>query len=305
MTPYEIAFGTRARERSSTPPPEVTLRVGDCRHELASLEEDSIHLVVTDPPQTLVGMGSAAAHADHPPSRYDPVLALELQRLMSDVGRHLSRVMLPGSFALVFSRPHLQHRMAVGLGEAGLEVHDQYVWIHLQSRMGSSRMRDIVQQEIADAEDRARLQKETSGLRTPNLNPDFESIIVARKPTRDPVVANWDKHHVGLINSREYLVKLMPEAPSTVMFAEKDVKLQERYGRSSISLRLMSHLIRLFSMPGQVVLDPFVGGNSTALAAWHNQRSFIGMDINPENMDIARKRLMDSGWSDDENKNHG
>jgi len=42
---------------------------------------------------------------------------------------------------------------------------------------------------------------------------------------------------------------------------------------------------------GGVVLDPFMGSGTTALVAMQNQRNFIGFELNPEYIKIAKKRI--------------
>jgi len=59
-------------------------------------------------------------------------------------------------------------------------------------------------------------------------------------------------------------------------------------------LKLMSYLITLGSRPGDVVLDPFVGSGTTALAAGMIGRKCIGIEISAEYAEIARKRLSQS-----------
>jgi len=43
-----------------------------------------------------------------------------------------------------------------------------------------------------------------------------------------------------------------------------------------------------------LVLDPFIGSGTTALAAKNLQRSYIGYEINPEYCDLAEKRLSEN-----------
>lgn len=54
---------------------------------------------------------------------------------------------------------------------------------------------------------------------------------------------------------------------------------------------LMRWLIRLATQPGEVVLDAFMGSGSTGKAAVIEGRSFIGMEQNPEYLEIARRRI--------------
>mgnify|MGYP003553997341 CR=1 FL=1 len=50
--------------------------------------------------------------------------------------------------------------------------------------------------------------------------------------------------------------------------------------------------IMSWSNEGDVVLDPFSGSGTTAKMAKHNGRRFIGIEVNPEYVEIAEKRLM-------------
>ena len=55
--------------------------------------------------------------------------------------------------------------------------------------------------------------------------------------------------------------------------------------------KLAEDLIRCFSVPGDVVLDPFLGSGTTAVMAARWQRQFIGLDISGDYAEIARERL--------------
>jgi DNA modification methylase len=57
-------------------------------------------------------------------------------------------------------------------------------------------------------------------------------------------------------------------------------------------LALMRYLCRLTRTPtGGVVLDPFMGSGSTGCAAVLEDRSFIGIEIDQEYHEIARRRI--------------
>jgi len=54
---------------------------------------------------------------------------------------------------------------------------------------------------------------------------------------------------------------------------------------------LARHFIRLHSAPGQLVLDPFMGGGSTGVAAVEEGRKFTGVEIDLQWFDMACKRI--------------
>jgi len=56
-------------------------------------------------------------------------------------------------------------------------------------------------------------------------------------------------------------------------------------------VELPYRLTQLYTFKGDVVLDPFVGSGSTAIAALKSERKFIGYDIDPEYVKIAEKRI--------------
>ncbi len=56
---------------------------------------------------------------------------------------------------------------------------------------------------------------------------------------------------------------------------------------------LPSWFIRLFTQPGDVVLDPFIGSGTTAVAAASLGRRFVGIDTNAEYVELSRERIRD------------
>lgn len=50
-------------------------------------------------------------------------------------------------------------------------------------------------------------------------------------------------------------------------------------------------LIKLYTFEGEVVLDPFVGSGTTAIACIKTDRHFIGYDNEKEYVDMANRRI--------------
>ncbi len=47
------------------------------------------------------------------------------------------------------------------------------------------------------------------------------------------------------------------------------------------------------SRPGDLVLDPFAGAGTTGMVALRHGRNFLGMELNPEYAEMARRRIAD------------
>ncbi len=54
---------------------------------------------------------------------------------------------------------------------------------------------------------------------------------------------------------------------------------------------ILERCIDQYSLRGGIVLDPFLGSGTTAVACYRTRRDFIGIEISPEYCEIARKRL--------------
>jgi DNA modification methylase len=103
---------------NSTPdrPMEMTyqLHLGDCLEVLATLPDNSVDSIVTDPPYGLSFMGKKWD--------YDvPSVAIWEQCL---------RVLKPGGHLLAFAGTRTQHRMAVRIEDAGFEIRDIIAWVY-------------------------------------------------------------------------------------------------------------------------------------------------------------------------------
>ena len=95
---------------------EITyqLHLGDCLEVLATLPDNSVDSIVTDPPYGLSFMGKKWD--------YDvPSVAIWEQCI---------RVLKPGGHLLAFAGTRTQHRMAVRIEDAGFEIRDMIAWVY-------------------------------------------------------------------------------------------------------------------------------------------------------------------------------
>ena len=58
-------------------------------------------------------------------------------------------------------------------------------------------------------------------------------------------------------------------------------------------IQLAERVIRLFSCVGDVVLDPFSGSGTTAMAAIKHHRQYIGIEKEPQYIELARSNILE------------
>lgn len=303
--PMDFDQALKATIRPEMPQTFINLMIGDCLTLLEDMDSECVHLVATDPPYYLDGLdqdwrkgtgttprGTGSVGGLPVGMKFDPKQGRELQAFIESVGTAMLRVLVPGAFAVVFSQPRLVHRMAVGLEDAGFEIRDLYAWHYTQrAQFKAFSMNHFVDRMNLAHTEKTQLKRHLNGRKTPQLRPQFEAMVLAQKPRQGTFVENWLKYKTGLINSS---ATLDGKAPSTVMTVEKPLRNAGNNHLTVKPVQLMEHLIRLFSIPGQVVLDPFVGSGTTAVAARRIDRACIGMDINPDYIAIAEQRLQEA-----------
>ncbi len=282
--------------------PRVKLYPANCLDVLEDMDGESIHLIVTDPPYFLDGLDDGWRKGDGGARgtgtvgglpvgmKFDPKQGRKLQDFLSPINDQLIRVLKPGGFMLMFAAPRLFHRTAIAAEDAGFEVRDQYAW-HFRTRAqckAFSMNHFISRNPRMTGDEKEAAIKHLGGRKTPQLRPQFESILCAQKPKTGTFVENWMIYGTGLIDADQ---TLSGTRPATVMHVEKPNKAKFNDHLTPKPVRLCEHLIRLFSLEGQTVLDPFVGSGTTCISARRARRHSIGIDVKPEYIQIAKSRI--------------
>lgn len=94
----------------------ATIHLGDCRELIATLADESVASIVTDPPYELGFMGKKW---DNSGIAYDVQLWTECLRVLK-----------PGGHLLAFGGTRTSHRMATAIEAAGFEIRDSIVWLY-------------------------------------------------------------------------------------------------------------------------------------------------------------------------------
>jgi site-specific DNA-methyltransferase (adenine-specific) len=214
---------------------DYTLHHGDCLEVMATMADNSVDAVVTDPPYGLSFMGK----------RWDyDVPSVE-------VWAECLRVLKPGGHLLAFSGSRTYHRMVCAIEDAGFEIRDQIMWLYGSGFPKSHDVSKAIDRE-AGAERRVvgrtrreagskfeqsrSLEYDITAPATPEaeqwagwgtaLKPAHEPIVVARKPLEGTVAANVLAHGTGGLNVDGCRVEGM--APVTVQ--SQSARAGEVYG---------------------------------------------------------------------------
>lgn len=194
---------------------KVTLHAGDCLEVLATLAENSIDAIVTDPPYELGFMGKSWDASGI--------------AFCSDTWRLVWRVLKPGGHMVAFGAPKNYHRLACAIEDAGFEIRDSLMWVFSQGfpksldvskaidkaagaereiigvagKSGSSRAcmaGDFAGGEYMETSPATDAAREWAGWGTA-LKPAYEPIVLARKPLSEgTVAANVLRWGTGAIN---------------------------------------------------------------------------------------------------------
>ena len=259
---------------------------------MREIPDRSVHLVLTDPPYFTHGMNGAmpvsaskssgCVQGLPPGMKFDPQQGRDLQSFMEPVAAEWMRLIKPGGFVLCFTQNRLSHRMACAIEAGGFEIRDMYAW-----RYEGQCKAFTHDHFIRRRPDAAAVLRRLGGRKTPQLKPQFETIVMAQAPREGTYVDNWLKHGVGMVDMAGGL--LDDGCPGTVMAAPKP---RERFGHMTAKpVDLMRHLIRIFTAPGATVLDPFAGSGTTGVAARTERRNFVGFELCPDMARTAAARM--------------
>jgi len=275
----------------------------DALHYLPTLSDNSIDLVLTDPPYFTHGMGadwnqnklSARKSKGKVISlpvgmKFDPKQGIKFQEFMEKVSNELIRILKPGGFFISFSQARLYHRLGIAAENAGFEIRDMLGWKY-EGQAKAFSMDHFVNKMKLSLKEKENLIRNLEGRKTPQLKPMLEPMILAQKPKEGTFIENWQKYGTGLIDT---MPSLDGKFPGNLMDVKKPTTKEKGKNNQHLTvkpLRLMQHLIQIFSKQGQIVLDPFNGSGTTGLACKLENRNYVGIDIDANYIEYTKKRL--------------
>jgi DNA modification methylase len=258
-------------------PTTHTIREHDAR-DLSKIATESVHLVCTSPPY-----GSLKEYPDHPGQLGNVPVYDEFLDELDCVWRECLRVLVPGG------------RVACVVGDVcisrrrGGRHHVLPLSGDIQVRarqLGFDNLTPIRWLKVANvALEASRSSRYLGKPNLPNgiIKNDLEHILFLRKPGgyRKPTE---EMERRSRIETEDYMRYFAP--------VWSGVTGQLRKGHPApYPIEIPRRLIRMFSFASDIVVDPFCGTGTTALAAMELGRHSISYEIDPSYVTLAEDRL--------------
>ena len=268
----------------TTSPFENQLFCGDCLDVLQSIPDESIDLIFTSPP-----------YADQRKNTYGGIAPDEYVAWFLPRAAQLQRVLKPtGTFILNIKERVVngeRHTYVLELIQAmrkqGWLWTEEFIWHKKNSYPGKwpNRFRDNWERLLQfNRQKHFAMYQEAVMVPIGQWAKERLANLSETDKTRDESnvgsgfgkrVANW----IG----RDMVY------PTNVLHMATECG--NRGHSAAFPIELPSWFIRLFTQPNDLVLDPFIGSGTTAIAAVQLGRNYIGIDINPAYIELSRQRL--------------
>lgn len=267
------------------------LWVGDARDmdSCGAIADDSVALVVTSPPYFAGKEYEAAVGEGHIPADYVSYLEM-LEAVFAECKRKLE----PGG------------RIAVNVANLGRRPYRSLsadVIGILQDRLGLLLRGEVIWQKARGASGNCAWGSfQRPG--NPVLRDVTERVVIASKGRFDRAVPAVERAAQGLPSEGTAPVDEFMEATTDVW--EIPAASATRVGHPApFPVELPQRLIDLYTYRGDLVLDPFIGAGTTAVAAVRTGRHFVGFDTDAGYISLAKQRVKSErelldGYSDAE-----
>ena len=226
---------------------------------MKELPDNSVHLMVTSPPYN-VG------------KEYDEDLSLkEYIELLENVFKETHRVLVPGG------------RVAINIANVGrkpyIPLHSEI--IKVMDKLGFLMRGEIIWDKGSSAGGSCAWGSWKSAA-NPTLRDSHEYILIFSKEL-------YGRNKLSIKEDTITRDDFLELTKSIWRFNTESAKKVKH--PAPFPIELPRRAIELYTFKGDVILDPFVGSGSTAIAALQTGRHFVGYDISKEYVDIANKRI--------------
>lgn len=257
---------------------------GDCVQVLSNLPDNCIDLIVTSPP-----------YADQRKKTYGGIHPDQYVEWFLPRSEQFLRVLKPtGTFILNIKEKAINGErhtyvleLILALRQQGWLWTEEFMWHKKNSYPGKwpNRFRDGWERLLQFNKDR-------------KFNMYQEAVMVPRGDWADARLRNLSetdkirdesKVESGFGKRIANWIGRDKVYPNNVLHMATESS--NRKHSAAFPIALPTWFIKLFTCEGDVVLDPFIGSGTTAIAAKQLQRRYLGIDINPEYCALANSAV--------------
>jgi DNA modification methylase len=272
FTPPELSEDETVRPPSPESVDRIHLK--DAR-KMDEVEDSSVALIVTSPPYFAGKEYEEALGEGHVPATY-----LDYLELLHEVFRECTRKLEPGG------------RIAVNVANLGRKPYRSLsadVITILQDRLSLLLRGEIIWIKGKGAGNSTAWGSFQSPA-NPVLRDLTERVIVASKGRFDRALSRRTRAEKGIPSEVSIFKDEFMDATTDVW--DIPPESANRVGHPApFPVELPQRLIELYTYRGDLVLDPFVGSGSTAVAAVRTGRTYTGYDTDDGYIDLARRRV--------------
>lgn len=237
----------------------VELRRGNSSTVMSSLPTASVDLVICDPPY-----GTTKHHWDAAP---------DLAKLLAE----FERLLAPGGKIVMFTAQPFTTAVAAAALAAGWKFYEMIWTKTLASNQLSTAWRPLTRHEnililYRDGEARKGYYK-----------PQFTAGNPYRKQRRASPGEGYGSQKKHVTDNEGF------RHPTSILHFPNNRKKGEH--PTSKPVELLAYLIRQYSAPEGLILDPFMGGGNSAVAAKNEGRQYLGIEINATYFKIAAAKI--------------
>lgn len=255
-----------------------TIQHGDCIEQMAELPEDSVDLVISDPPYNLSKGGDWSwdneedlegfgGEWDKTMEDWDSMTLDQYFEFTISWLREAERVLKPTGSIWTFGSYHNNGIINVSYQRLGVEIINEIVWYkrnafpNLSGRRFTASHETILWGHTGDSENR-------------EYTFNYELMKELEFPEDD-------------LNEKGKQMRTVWDIPNN------KTEQEQEYGDHPTQkpLRVMERLILSASNEGDLCLVPFCGSGSACVSAKLNNRNYLGYEIESEYVEMARDRV--------------
>ena len=244
----------------------ITLKQGDCLELMKELDDESVDLVLTDPPYNENYNYRGSEFKDYREDYYE---------FLREVLNECKRVLKPTG-SLYMKHSSRQISTILPLASNILKFRNLIVWLN------NSQAHPLLNYDS---------YYEPIYFLTKSNTYTFNKKAELRKQPPN-YWSGEGKAFVGLLTNCFYDIKRV--AAGCLSNVEGGTESNKKLHPCSMPIRLAERIIKVSSNEGATLLDPFMGSGTTGVACVQLSRNFIGYEISPDYFKIAEKRIKEA-----------